>query len=329
MGTRVGLGFDIHPFVAARKLVLGGVEIPHARGLGGHSDADALLHAVCDAIYGALGAGDIGLHFPSSEAGWKDAPSSTFVEHAVSLLREVRGRVVNLDCVILAEEPVLAPHFGDIRARVAKLLGAPSSAVNVKAGSTERLGAIGRAEGVAAFAVVLVEVDESLLQGARAAESGARAERGGTRKRGGKLRHPEGLVHGGVVTIFIDGASLGNPGPSAWAAVVEADGRSEAHGEYLGFATNNQAEYHALIGALEYALTAFPSQTPIVIKCDSELVVKQMSGKYRVKDEDLKQLYSVARELAARFSALSIEHIPREKNAAADKHANRLISISI
>lgn len=326
MGIRVGLGFDIHPFASGRALMLGGVRIPHTMGLGGHSDADVLLHAICDAVYGAVGASDIGVHFPSSDAKWKDAKSTLFVEHAVSRLREVGGRVVNLDTVVLAEEPAVAPHFEAIRKSVTRLLGISPDAVNVKASRAEGLGAIGRAEGIAAFAVVLVELPEERHTPRRKTgkAEGTKVEREAPRaKRAG------GTAQSRAVTIFIDGASRGNPGPAAWAAVIEAGGATETQGEYLGFATNNQAEYHALIGALEYALASFPEDAHIVVKCDSELVVKQMSGEYRVKDKELRQLHARAKELQAKLEGLSIVHVPREENTAADKHANRLISISI
>jgi 2-C-methyl-D-erythritol 2,4-cyclodiphosphate synthase len=152
---RIGQGFDVHALASGRKLVIGGVTIPYARGLAGHSDADVLLHAICDALLGAAGLGDICRHFPDSDAAYKNADSRM-------LLRTVRAkiepfRVVNVDATILAEEPRMAPHVARMAENIAADLGIAAAAVNIKATTTERLGFIGRAEGIAAQAVVLLE----------------------------------------------------------------------------------------------------------------------------------------------------------------------------
>jgi len=154
---RIGHGYDIHPLVVGRRLVLGGVEIPHARGLAGHSDADAVLHAVTDALLGAIGAGDIGRHFSDRDSRHKDRPSGEFVAETMALVRARGYRVVNVDVTILVEEPRLAPHLDAMRASVAALLGVAADAANVKATRGEGLGTIGRGEGIAAQAVVLLE----------------------------------------------------------------------------------------------------------------------------------------------------------------------------
>ena len=154
---RVGQGFDAHALVAGRRLMLGGVEIPHVRGLEGHSDGDVLLHAVASALLGALGEGDLGRHFPSSDPSLAGVDSATLVAHARSLARERGYAVANLDTTVVAQEPRLAPHRDAMRERIAGLLEAPAERVNVKVTSTDRLGAIGRGEGIAAFAVVLLE----------------------------------------------------------------------------------------------------------------------------------------------------------------------------
>jgi 2-C-methyl-D-erythritol 2,4-cyclodiphosphate synthase len=154
---RIGQGYDIHPLVPDRRLVLGGVEIAHARGLAGHSDADAVLHALTDALLGALGAGDIGRHFPDRDPRHKDRPSREFVAEAMAMVHARGYRVANADVTIHAEEPRLAPHLEAMRAIVAELLGVGLDAANVKATRGEGLGAIGRAEGIAAQAVVLLE----------------------------------------------------------------------------------------------------------------------------------------------------------------------------
>ncbi len=154
---RIGQGFDAHAFVEGRRLVLGGVTIPHARGLAGHSDADVLLHAVCDALLGAAALGDIGRHFPDSDAQYKDADSRVLLR-AVAAKLAARGlRAANVDATVVAQAPRLAPHVAQMVANIAADLGLARDRVNVKATTTERLGFAGREEGIAALAVALVE----------------------------------------------------------------------------------------------------------------------------------------------------------------------------
>ena len=153
---RIGQGFDVHRLVAGRPLRLGGVEVAHARGLEGHSDGDCVLHAVCDALLGAIGAGDMGQHFPSRDPRWRGVESRIFVEEVAKLLRARGYRLSNLDVTVVAQEPVLAPHLDSMREAIAALLGAGPDAVSVKAKSTDHLGALGRGEGIAAFATALV-----------------------------------------------------------------------------------------------------------------------------------------------------------------------------
>jgi len=156
MDMRIGNGFDVHALVAGRSLVLGGVAIPHERGLAGHSDADVLLHAVCDAILGALALGDIGLHFPDTDARWKDADSRALLRHVAALAAAQGWRIGNLDVTVIAEAPKLAPHVPAMRANLAGDLACDVGAISVKATTTERLGFAGRGEGIAALATVLL-----------------------------------------------------------------------------------------------------------------------------------------------------------------------------
>jgi 2-C-methyl-D-erythritol 2,4-cyclodiphosphate synthase len=158
--TRVGLGFDIHPIASDRPLVLGGVEVPAERGLGGHSDADVLSHAVADALLGALALGDLGRHFPDSDPRFRGASSLALLAEVVARVRARGGRVVNVDATVVAEVPRLAPHLDDMRVRLAETLGVAGDRVSVKAKHAEGLGALGRQEGIAAMAVALVEVSE-------------------------------------------------------------------------------------------------------------------------------------------------------------------------
>lgn len=160
-GIRVGQGFDAHRLVAGRRLVLGGEEIPHERGLEGHSDGDALLHAVADAILGALGEGDLGRHFPSSDEALRGIGSNEILGRVAGMMRERGFRLGNLDATLIAQAPRLAPYQEKMRANLAGLLDAPAARVNLKLTSTDRLGALGREEGIAALAVVLLEAAEA------------------------------------------------------------------------------------------------------------------------------------------------------------------------
>jgi 2-C-methyl-D-erythritol 2,4-cyclodiphosphate synthase len=154
---RVGCGFDVHAFGPGDFLMLGGVRVPHARGVLAHSDGDVLLHALCDALLGAAGLGDIGEHFKDTDPQWRGADSALFVTRVCAMLRERGLTVLNADLTLIAGTPKLAPHRAAMRTRIAALLGVASECVNLKATTTEGLGFLGRAEGIAAQAVVLLE----------------------------------------------------------------------------------------------------------------------------------------------------------------------------
>jgi len=156
---RVGQGFDVHALVAGRRLVIGGVEIAYEKGLAGHSDADVLIHAVCDALLGAAALGDIGMHFPDSDERYRGADSRVLLREVRRLLEERRCRVVNVDATVIAQAPRLAPYAAAMRANLAADLGIAPDAVNVKAKTTERLGFVGRGEGIAAEAIALIQDD--------------------------------------------------------------------------------------------------------------------------------------------------------------------------
>jgi 2-C-methyl-D-erythritol 2,4-cyclodiphosphate synthase len=158
--VHVGTGYDVHAFAEGRKLVLGGVEIPHARGLEGHSDADVLMHAICDAVLGALGEVDIGHLFPNTDPRWKGAASRVFLEEAARRVAQRRGRIVNVDATIIAQAPKVYPHLQPMKARVAAALQISPPQVGIKATTNEKLGFIGREEGIAAIAVACVDLPE-------------------------------------------------------------------------------------------------------------------------------------------------------------------------
>ena len=158
MIPRTGMGFDVHAFSGDGPLMLGGIEVPHPRGLAGHSDADVVLHAITDALLGAAGLGDIGEHFPPTDARWKDAESSLFLAHAVALVRDKGAVIDHLDCTVIAEAPKVGPHREAMRERIAQIAGLSVEQVSVKATTTEGLGFTGRREGIAAQAVASIRM---------------------------------------------------------------------------------------------------------------------------------------------------------------------------
>ncbi|WNS80777.1 2-C-methyl-D-erythritol 2,4-cyclodiphosphate synthase [Domibacillus sp. DTU_2020_1001157_1_SI_ALB_TIR_016] len=153
---RIGQGFDVHQLVEGRPLIIGGITIPHDKGLLGHSDADVLLHTVADACLGAIGEGDIGRHFPDTDAAFKDADSGKLLEHVWQLVQNKGYELGNIDCTIIAQKPKMAPYIGAMQERIAELLQADTDQVNVKATTTEKLGFPGRGEGIASQAAVLL-----------------------------------------------------------------------------------------------------------------------------------------------------------------------------
>jgi 2-C-methyl-D-erythritol 2,4-cyclodiphosphate synthase len=156
MNLRIGQGFDVHAFGEGDHVMLGGVRVPHSRGLQAHSDGDVVLHAICDAILGALALGDIGRHFPPTDARWRDADSRMFVRHCRDLAAQAGWQVVNIDATVIAERPKVGPHAQAMREAIAADLGIGIDAVGVKATTTETLGFTGRGEGIAAMAVCLL-----------------------------------------------------------------------------------------------------------------------------------------------------------------------------
>ncbi len=154
---RIGNGYDVHRLVEGRKLILGGVDIPHNLGLDGHSDADAVVHALCDALLGACGAGDIGKHFPDTDDQWKGVSSLLLLEKVADILKQRGYQVANADCTIVAQKPKLAPHIEAMKANLANAQNIETHRINIKATTTEHLGFAGREEGIAAYAVALLQ----------------------------------------------------------------------------------------------------------------------------------------------------------------------------
>jgi 2-C-methyl-D-erythritol 2,4-cyclodiphosphate synthase len=158
--VHVGIGYDVHQLVAGRKLILGGVEIPHSKGLDGHSDADVLMHAICDALLGALGEADIGHFFPNTDPRWKGAPSKVFLQEAARQAKFHEARIVNVDATMIAQQPKLYPHIGEMKINIAAALGIEIKRVGIKATTNEQMGFVGREEGIAAMAVASVDRPE-------------------------------------------------------------------------------------------------------------------------------------------------------------------------
>ncbi len=154
---RIGHGYDVHALVTGRDLILGGVKIPHAKGLSGHSDADALIHAVCDACLGAAGLGDVGRHFPDSDPQYKNIDSRILLRRVKEAIQAEGWRVSNVDATIVAQAPKLAPYMEQMKLNLVSDLGISADSMNIKAGTTEKLGFVGREEGIAAHAVVLLQ----------------------------------------------------------------------------------------------------------------------------------------------------------------------------
>ena len=154
---RIGNGYDVHRLVEGRKLIIGGVDVPHSMGLDGHSDADVLVHALCDALLGAVGAGDIGAYFPDTDPKWKGISSLLLLKEVIRICRQKGFDVANVDSVIVAQKPKLAPHLTEMKTNIASAMDVEIDRINIKATTTEKLGFAGREEGISAYAVALLE----------------------------------------------------------------------------------------------------------------------------------------------------------------------------
>lgn len=359
-GMRIGCGIDLHRLYSdpGRPLMLGGVEIPGDLALEGHSDADCILHALTDAILGALALGDIGEYFPNTDPQWKNVPSERFLERAVAEMRLRHYTIANVDIVVLAEVPKLSPHKPAIRAKLAELLNVQPDQVGLKATTLEKLGALGRGEGILAQAVVLLapapppplltkpagvqlslepspEPPEAVVPAAKLREVVARdlaSKPAPARKATKASKAPAktaGAVDGTpgkrVLRVWTDGASRGNPGHASIGVVLKDEAGNVLHeGKlYLGQATNNVAEYRALIYGLQVAIPFDPDR--LEVYADSELMIKQMRGEYRVKNPELEKLYYQAQLAARELREVKYTHVRRELNKEADALANQAL----
>ncbi len=322
----IGHGFDVHPFKENRELILGGVTIEHELGLDGHSDADVVIHALIDAILGALGEGDIGRHFPDNNPDYKNISSRKLLTEVSGLMKKSGYSISNADITIHAETPKLADYMDEMRGNIADDLNCQDNRINIKATTWEKLGFVGRGEGIAADAVVmLVSTDSKSDEDKTTIKSQSKSADKPVQLVDDDTPIERRVKTKGTLTIYTDGASRGNPGPSAAGAVIlDSSGNTlKEISMFLGTMTNNQAEYQALILALKEASSLRPER--LVIRMDSQLIVRQISGEYKVKDAKLKPLFALVIQQLKFLKSWDIEHIPRDQNNRADALANEAL----
>jgi len=321
----IGHGFDVHPFKENRKLILGGVTIEHELGLDGHSDADVAIHALIDAILGALGEGDIGRHFPDTNPEYKNISSRKLLIKVAGMMKNSGYSINNADITIHAEAPKLADYMDEMRGNIADDLNCPDNRINIKATTWEKLGFIGRGEGIAADAVVLLVSTDSKSDEDKIKETETKPAAKPLQLVDDDTPIEHRVKTKGTLTIYTDGASRGNPGPSsAGAVILDSSGNTlKEISMFLGTMTNNQAEYQALILALKEASSLRPER--LVIRMDSQLIVRQISGEYKVKDAKLKPLFALVIQQLKFLKSWDIEHIPRNQNNRADTLANKAL----
>jgi len=321
----IGHGFDVHPFKENRKLILGGVTIEHELGLDGHSDADVAIHALIDAILGALGEGDIGRHFPDTNPEYKNISSRKLLTKVSGMMKNSGYSISNADITIHAEAPKLADYMDEMRGNIADDLNCPDNRINIKATTWEKLGFIGRGEGIAADAVVLLVSTDSKSDEDKIKETKTKPAVKPLQLVDDDTPIEHRVKTKGTLTIYTDGASRGNPGPSSAGAVIldSAGNTLKEISMFLGTMTNNQAEYQALILALKEASSLRPER--LVIRMDSQLIVRQISGEYKVKDAKLKPLFALVIQQLKFLKSWDIEHIPRNQNNRADTLANKAL----
>ena len=312
---RVGIGYDVHRLVEGRRLVLGGVEIPHEKGLLGHSDADVLTHAAMSALLGAMAAGSLGDHFPDTDPQYENIRSIDLLER-VRIMMEESGYVLsNLDTMVVCDSPRLAPHIERMRMNLSDALRVPIDRVSVKATGTEGLGFTGTGEGIAAQAICLLEnpVKE---------EKPSKPERSRSRtKKPAKPLEPLPKIEPGRLRgciAHVDGAVDGNPGPAGIGVVFETSkgvliGKLS---EPIGEATNNEAEYKAAIRAAQVCKAWGVEK--LQIYTDSRLLARQINGSYRVKNSRILKLHQELLGLLMGFKKWRIEEVRREENDEAD-----------
>lgn len=317
---RVGIGFDVHRLVKGRKLILAGLEIDFPKGLLGHSDADVIAHSVMSAILGAMAQGSLGDHFPDTDPEYKDARSIDLLERVRILMEEQGYSVGNIDVMIICESPKLAPYISQMQMNLSEALRVPIDRISIKATTSEGLGFIGRGDGIACQAVSLLIRQPEVTGEPRGRHLWKKriAEDDDASREYPKLpeEKPEGVSE---CIVYVDGASDGNPGPSGIGAIFEVPGRGiiGCISEVIGEATNNEAEYKAAIRAAEICRNWGIKK--LVMMTDSQLMVKQVNGSYKVKNQRILNLYNSLMLILSSFTDWRIEYISRDENEKADR----------
>jgi len=318
---RTGIGYDVHRLEKGRKLILGGERISHPTGLLGHSDADVLTHAIMSAILGAMSADSLGDHFPDDDPQYKDINSIDLLERVRIIMEEKGWDIENVDSMVICDSPRMGKYIENIKMNLSEALRVPINRISVKATSTEGLSFTGSGEGIAAQAVCLLkqEYQETVKSSNKAKKSSKKSV-----KKVEKVPPLPKLKKGELtdVVVWTDGAAKGNPGPSAIGIVFEKpDGTAVGkYAEAIGEATNNQAEYKAVIKAAEICVKWGVER--FSLKSDSELIVKQLKGQYRVKNPEILKLYTELMRSLRKFKSWKADHVRREKNIEADRLSN-------
>jgi len=319
---RIGMGFDIHRTKRGVPLILGGYEVASEFGLVSNTDGDVVLHAIIDAMLACARLPDIGMIFPPQNTTIVGARSSELVREAMRLVKGAGFRLDQVDITILAECPPLSPHYRGIEQSISRLLEIPPENVTVKARSFEGLGEIGRCEAIAAYALVVGTSVARRQKGTPKAEAISKLAIG-------IEAYPEDEKR--AYLLYTDGASRGNPGRSACGYILKSPEGTlvDSKVKSLGLRTNNEAEYEGVILGLERVLELRGAEVRVVVHIDSELVFNQIIGKYKIKDENLRDLHA---EVARRLQALSSQgkeikflRIGREYNKQADELVRRLL----
>lgn len=330
---RIGLGYDIHRLVPGKGFLLGGSKVHCNLQADAHSDGDVLIHALIDAILGAYSLGDIGTHFPDTDPQYEGVSSLKLLETVLKMIKE-DFLISSVDSVVILEEPKVS-HLGDeIRERIGRILKAPTDRISVKFKTHERLGPLGESEAIASIAVVLFDEPQHPSSTPHPAEE--TRDRPPERRTAGypapKIEAVQLIPESEfkalrTIHIYTDGASRGNPGPAASAVAITApDGRLyKVFGRRVGEQTNNYAEYTALVMALQYLIKNRLNDRRILFHLDSELIVKQVQGSYKVKEKTLKPLYAKVTDYLLMIKQFAFKWIPREKNTLADTHCRHLL----
>ncbi len=311
--VRIGMGFDIHRTKMGVQLILGGCEIPCEFGLVSSTDGDVVLHAVLDALLACAGGPDIGTLFPVQRAEELGRESSKLLGSALAG-KELAGlEIHSVDVTILAEKPMLSPHFPRIRRSLSDLLQIGEDSIGIKARTFEGMGEVGRGEAIAAYALVLCSIKSK------------KSKHPGAVRKSRRIRAIARIAVEGETAsaykVYVDGASRGNPGVSACGCVILSPKGDQIGSKVteLGVRTNNEAEYEAVLLGLGLVAEVIGQGKQTVVHTDSSLVFNQLTGTYRIKDKKLESLHQSVAKALADLTFVSFKLVPREENELADR----------